>query len=356
MTIGNVSGVDYRQWLSNGVTTNPNITSAAIYEGQSYGNEVNGDSYVSIGGETCTDGKDDGKIGFFGAIGNAIKGIGKTAVNMVKGCFTNKEGKFSLGKTLLTLGTAALCVAVPAVGLVACGVGAVTGGIQIGKGIYKAATAKTDAEAKLAWQDVGGGALVTGLSVAGAKASYSAVMKTSTAGATASLGKDASLLAKGKALVADMKSSTVNSASAIKTAASQGLANAKAALKEANPAQAVKDGAKTAAETVKDGAKTAAEAVKDGAKTAAEAVKDAVKNPKTTVKTIAQSTKNLFNKVKSSITKENIAAAASKLKGTAKNIANQIAEGKASLDELVAQYGYEDVMGVLEVLGATQSV
>ena len=39
-----------------------------------------------------------------------------------------------------------------------------------------------------------------------------------------------------------------------------------------------------------------------------------------------------------------------------KIIANKIAEGKVSLDELVSQYGYENVYGVLEVLGAEQSI
>ena len=104
------------------------------------------DAFVA-NSDGCTDGKDDGKIGFFGAIGNAIKGVGKTIVNGVKGMFTNKEGKFSLGKTLLSIGTAALCIAVPAVGVAACVVGGAMGVVQVGKGIYNAATATTDAAA-----------------------------------------------------------------------------------------------------------------------------------------------------------------------------------------------------------------
>lgn len=130
----------------------------------------------------CTDGKDDGKIGFFSALGNAVKGIGKSIVNGVKGCFTDSEGKFSLGKTLLTIGVGALCVAFPAVGLVACGIGAVAGTVQVAKGIGKAATAKTDAEAKEAWQNIGAGTFTVVTSALGAKASYAAVKGTSTAG------------------------------------------------------------------------------------------------------------------------------------------------------------------------------
>ena len=257
MTSVNVlgNGIDYTKWQGYTNVNNSQAKKTTNVTNTNYEN----DQFVSQGGETCTDGKDDGKIGLGSALWNTIKGIGKTAVNMVKGCFTGKDGKFSLGKTLLTAATAALCIAFPAVGLVACGIGAVSGAIQIGKGIYNAATADTDAEAKLAWQDIGGGALTTGLSVAGAKASYSAVMKTSTAGASAAgfskteiaelqslgencsamgqLGKDASLLSKGAALVKDMTSSTVNQFGKIQTSVTSSLSTAKnvrAEVKELN--------------------------------------------------------------------------------------------------------------------------
>lgn len=131
---------------------------------------------------TCTDGNDDGKIGFFAAAGHAIKGAAKGLWNGIKGCFTNSEGKFSLGKTLLTVGMGALCIAFPAVGLVACGIGAVSGAVTLGKGIYNAATAETDAEAKDAWENIGDGAFTVATSVVGAKASFKAVKATSTAG------------------------------------------------------------------------------------------------------------------------------------------------------------------------------
>ena len=95
-----------------------NQTSAYVEDGSVFNGQTGAVSQET--GNTCTDGKDDGKIGFFGAIGSAIKGIGKGIVNGVKGMFTGKDGKFSLGKTLLSIGTVALCVACPAVGAVAC--------------------------------------------------------------------------------------------------------------------------------------------------------------------------------------------------------------------------------------------
>lgn len=179
----------------------------------------NNDAFVS-NSDGCTDGKDDGKIGFFGAIGNAIKGVGKTIVNGVKGMFTNKEGKFSLGKTLLSIGTAALCIAVPAVGVAACVVGGVMGAVQIGKGAVKAANAQTDAEAKAAWQDMGGGAFTVAASVVGAKAGVKAVKSTSTAtNGLASLGKNATTGQKAAALGRDMISSTKNRVGSLKSSA-----------------------------------------------------------------------------------------------------------------------------------------
>ncbi len=215
MTVGNI---DYTKWQP---ITNQNTVNSTVQTNNTNNisiPETESDTFVSQSGEKCTDGKDDGKIGLGSAIWNTIKGVGKTAVNMVKGCFTDGEGKFSLGKTLLSVGTAALCFAFPGIALAACGIGAVAGAVQVGKGVYNALTADNDAEAKLAWQNVGGGALTTGLSIAGAKASYNAVMNTTTVGATAALKEqnpNAGILLKGKALLQDMWSSTKNRGSNI---------------------------------------------------------------------------------------------------------------------------------------------
>lgn len=340
------------------------VGQSTIYQSEN-GDLFNTNGYaVSASGETCTDGKDDGKIGFWSAIGNTLKGVGKTAVNMVKGCFTGKDGKFSLGKTLLTAATAAVCVAFPAVGLVACGIGAVSGAVQIGKGVYNAATADTDAEAKEAWQQVGGGALTTGLSISGAKASYNAVMKTSTANAMASLDKGASIFAKGKALATDMVSSTANRASAIKAAATNAFTNAKATYNEiksvynetdiAQARQMLKEARKSGNADDIAAAKQFLNEVKATNKAMAKEIVNEIKPVvKEAVKTKAT---NLFNTIKSNLNKEGLAKVASKLKGAPRAIANKIAEGKISLDQLVSQYGYDNVIEVLEILGATESI
>lgn len=199
----------------------------------------NADSFSSKGGDnTCTDGKDDGKIGFFSALGNAVQGIGKTIKNGIKGMFTNKEGKFSLGKTLLTIGTAAVCIAVPAVGVAACAVGGVMGAVQVGKGIGNAVSAKTDAQAKQAWEDIGGGTFTVAASVVGAKAGMKAVAKTSTAtNGLASLDDTATAAQKLSAFGKDMVSSTKNGVANLKSTATNFASTAKAKVADlkANP-------------------------------------------------------------------------------------------------------------------------
>ncbi len=206
--------IDYSAWIdkTGGITKPSTTTELSKAENDSVSFKS---SKSSSSSEECTDGKDDGKIGFFSAAWNTIKGAGKTLVNGVKGMFTDKEGNFSLGKTLLSAATVAACIAFPAVGVAACVVGGTMGAVQLGKGVYKAATAETDAEAKQAWQDVGGGALTVGMSVAGAKSGMKAVKSTSTAGtngasALDSLGSNATKMQKISAFGKDMLSSTKN--------------------------------------------------------------------------------------------------------------------------------------------------
>ena len=126
----------------------------------------------------CTDGKDDGKLGFFESIGSAISGAVKGLVNGVKGMFFDENGNFSLGNTLKTIGTAAACF-IPGVGPVIaaglCTAGVVKGVSGVAQGISAAASATTDAEAKAAFESIGSGALTTGLSAVGLKASVGAV-------------------------------------------------------------------------------------------------------------------------------------------------------------------------------------
>ena len=121
---------------------------------------------------------DDGKISGKKKFKNFMKGVGKFFTGMV----CDENGKFSLKRTLTTLavaaGATALCVATGGAAtpfLVAAG-GAI-GAFQTGKGIYKAATAKTDAEAELAWQSIGSGTTAVVTAVAGAKGAMKAAGK-----------------------------------------------------------------------------------------------------------------------------------------------------------------------------------
>ena len=116
------------------------------------------------------DGADDGKISGGRKFKNFCKGIG----NFFKGMVCDENGKFSIKRTLTTAAVAAGAVALTvATGgaatpfLIAAG-GAI-GAVQVGKGAYKAATAKTDAEAEAAWQEIGSGTTAIVGSVAGAK-------------------------------------------------------------------------------------------------------------------------------------------------------------------------------------------
>ena len=124
------------------------------------------------------DGKDDGKISWKSKIKNFGKGIG----NFFKGMVCDETGKFSIKRTLTTVGVAAGAVALTvATGGAATpfliAAGATMGAVQVGKGAYKAATAKTDAEAERAWQDIGCGTTAVVTSIAGAKGALKAAGK-----------------------------------------------------------------------------------------------------------------------------------------------------------------------------------
>ena len=101
---------------------------------------------------TCTDGKDDGKIGLWEGIKSFAQGAVKSVTNM----FSSPKNFF---KTLAVGAASAALIAVTGVAatpfLIAGG--AIAGGIQAGKGIYQATQAETDAEKRAALENVGGG-------------------------------------------------------------------------------------------------------------------------------------------------------------------------------------------------------
>jgi hypothetical protein len=133
---------------------------------------LNGQVSVNQNGNGCTDGKDDGSIGFFGAIGHMLKG----AWDFVKSPFCDENGDFSLSKTLksvaIGVGIAAL-TCVPVIGplvtptLLAIGIGG--GAIKAVGAAANIMTAETDAEAKAAWESLGSSATQIAVSAYGAK-------------------------------------------------------------------------------------------------------------------------------------------------------------------------------------------
>ena len=131
----------------------------------------------------CSDGKDDGKIGFFEKIGNAIKGVFNGVKNGIKGMFTDKEGKFSLFNTIKSVGLVAASIACPAFGAVMCGVGVAKGAVGVIKNAKEASKATTDAEAKAAWQGIGSSGMTAAVSAVGLKASLGAVAASKAAAA-----------------------------------------------------------------------------------------------------------------------------------------------------------------------------
>lgn len=358
-------------------TTQPEMVSFPTQENDAF--------VVNKPSEGCTDGNDDGKIGLFSAVGNAIKGVGKTIANGVKGMFTNKEGKFSLGKTLLTVATAAACVAFPAVGLAACVVGGTMGAIQVGKGIYNAATAETDAEAKQAWQNIGGGAFTVAASVVGAKASVKAVQNSAgSASALAQLDDTASATQKLSALGKDMVTSTKNSAKNVAAGAKNFAATAKAKAKTAaNDVKVAISDAKAAYNKSAIGqAKAALKAAQEAGnaddiaaaeaalKAAKAATKDAAKQAgleagkKAGVKAVEIGKKvkgsitkdnavKLWNNIKANIKNINVKDLGNKLSGTAKNILNELQSGSSTYAQVVNKYGFENVAQVLEYVAGT---
>ena len=184
--------------------------------------EQQGDTFVSsitgdVGsGNTCTDGKDDGKIGIGGVVANVAQGAVRTIPNMIKGAVLDSEGKISPLKIAGTVALGAACLAVPALGLGLCAFGLASGAAKTVTNVGNALSAKTDEEAKTAWENVGNGAATVAISYVGAKASYGA-METSAGEASILKGgnilkyaKENGIVETAKALGHDAAASTKN--------------------------------------------------------------------------------------------------------------------------------------------------
>ena len=112
---------------------------------------------------------DDGKISF----GQKLKSFGKGLISPITNMFKS-PGNFIKGALGIAVGAGLIAITGGAVApiMVAAGVG--FGGIQIAKGAIDAASAKTDAEAQQAWENMGSGTFAVAGSIAGAKAAAKA--------------------------------------------------------------------------------------------------------------------------------------------------------------------------------------
>ncbi len=147
-----------------------------------FNNNVQQPAVDSFNNKTVTpaDGKDDGSIGFVKAVGNLFTGVG----NFFKGMVCDENGKFSITRTLTTIGIGAAigvaCAFLPTIavagmtfstlGLISAGFGAIAA-YHIGDAAIDIMSAKTDAEAEQGWQNLGSGLTEGGLAYLGYRAS-----------------------------------------------------------------------------------------------------------------------------------------------------------------------------------------
>lgn len=118
---------------------------------------------------TTSDGKDDGKISFK----EKIKNFGEGLVKPIKTIFSSPKN-MAITAASIAGGAALIALTGGAAAPVMVAAGLVGGTVQVGKGIYKQVNAKTDNEARMAWQDMGSGTFTIGASAAGAKSSLKA--------------------------------------------------------------------------------------------------------------------------------------------------------------------------------------
>ena len=118
---------------------------------------------------TTSDGKDDGKISFK----EKIKNFGEGLVKPIKTIFSSPKN-MAITAVSIAGGAALIALTGGAAAPVMVAAGLVGGTVQVGKGIYKQVNAKTDNEARMAWQDMGSGTFTIGASAAGAKSSLKA--------------------------------------------------------------------------------------------------------------------------------------------------------------------------------------
>lgn len=225
------------------------------------GTYANGVSDAGLFANKCTDGKDDGKIGFASAVGNLAEGIIKGAWNGLTGMLgfgKNANGKTTWNplKALGTIAIGAACIAFPVFGAIACTIGAVSGGVQLYNGIKGVVEAKkmgSDAAAKAAWENIGeGGATFVGCTL-GAIASVGAMKSSASLSAIDDVAKAAGksvddILGSADDLAKAIDGADDSAKAASRYLKSKGITNADDIIKSVNDAAdttKIMDAAKT---------------------------------------------------------------------------------------------------------------
>lgn len=168
----------YTRGVNNNFTLANSYANTPVFRGNN--KTVVEDSFNNTQSKPAKDGKDDGSIGFWGALKNIVKGVG----NFFKGMICDENGKFSFTRTLTTLAVGAAigaaCVFLPTIaiagtafstlGLISAGFGAIAA-YHVGSSAIDVMNAKTDAEAEQAWQGMGSALTEGGLAYLGYRAS-----------------------------------------------------------------------------------------------------------------------------------------------------------------------------------------
>ncbi len=157
-----VYGVQDPQAMYNKYGVNGFYNQYGLYNNQSP--SIFGNGYGQANG-------DDGKISFGEKVGSFFKGIGKSIVNGVKSICTPK----GLFKAALTIGACMIPGIGPVIGMGLAVAGVAKGATTVLKGAAQASAATTDAEAKAAWENIGGGAFTTAASAVGVKGAAKAI-------------------------------------------------------------------------------------------------------------------------------------------------------------------------------------
>ena len=152
-------------------STNQDMLMASVEE------NIFSTSEIDIGNNKCDDGVDDGEISTFSKIANVAEGVFNIGKNIALTAFKYPT------QTLIGIGACFLPVVGPAVATGLTAFGLYSGIKEVKTGIDIAKNSTTDAQTKVAWENIGSGSTTALLSAFGLKES-AGLLKTHISGAT----------------------------------------------------------------------------------------------------------------------------------------------------------------------------